>query len=291
MLQILVATRSLISHSTPPVTLQSGGGLPLELGFNSEDHSSLDKSTDFDLPCDFQPKSGFAYDVLCDGDGRFRPNPAVTAGDLRSIDLELSVGGSYRPFGMKAHRRLQVIVEHSGDWLSSDFSFNRATATVDWHQRTFRKHQTVPLSLDIRLIASVSTGEPPPQRFASLDASFRGFTPFGTFRTLRNRPYEGEHSAAVFWEHDFADAVFETLGWNTYGRGYGLILHGASGRTWLSSDRRSALDFAPQYSDGMHHEIGLSFKLSSLLRIDYTRRLDRSGQTVGFSIARYDLEL
>ena len=268
----------------------SGGGL-LALGFNSENHSSLDKSTDFDLPCDFQPKSGFMYDVLCAGDGRFRPNPAVNEGDLRSIDLELSVGGSYRPFGVKAHRRLQVSIEHSDDWLASDFSFNRVSATFDWHQRTFRRHQTVPLTLDIRLVASFSTGELPAQRFSSLDASFRGFTPFGTFRTLRNQPYEGEHSAAVFWEHDFADAVFETLGWHTYGRGYGLILHGASGRTWLSSDRLAALDFAPQYSDAIHHEVGISFKLSSLIRIDYTRRLDRAEQTIGFSISRYDLEL
>ena len=93
------------------------------------------------------------------------------------------------------------------------------------------------------------------------------------------------------YTHDFADAVFEIVGWNTYGRGYGLILHGASGRTWLSSDRLAALDFAPQYSDAIHHEVGISFKLSSLIRIDYTRRLDRAEQTVGFSVARYDLEL
>jgi len=68
-------------------------------------------------------------------------------------------------------------------------------------------------------------------------------------------------------------------------------VHGASGRTWISSDRREKLGYRPVYSDSFHHEAGISLILFHLWRLDLVRRLDRSAWRVGFSIARIDFDL
>ena len=188
----------------------------LELGFKDEAHSSLEGGTD-------------AFNLL--GRDWSRPNPAVEEGRLRSLEAGFTWGGRYRPFGMTANRRVEARVEHGSPALGGDFSFTRLRLALDGHFKTFLKRRSVPNALDLRLAAGYSLGELPPQRFGALEAGMAFFSPFGTFRTVRGHPFEGERYAALYWEHNFKSTPFELLGlWHWAMRGTGLVVHGASGK-------------------------------------------------------------
>ena len=246
----------------------------LAVGFNHEEHSSLQETTAFSL---------------LNRDRRPRPNPAIEEGRLRSIEAGLEWGGSYQPFGITANRRVAVGVEHSSAGLGSDFSFTRLRLALDGHFKTFLKRRVTPNALDVRLVAGYSIGDVPMQRFGCLEASMGFFSPFGAFRTMRGHPYEGEHYAALYWEHNFKTTPFELLGlWDWAMRGAGLVVHGASGRTWIDPERRAKLGYDPRYEASFHHEVGASLMLYHLLRLDFTRRLDRPGWGVGLSLVRFD---
>ena len=250
------------------------GQVGLQVGFNHEEHSSLQETTAFNL---------------LNRNWRPRPNPAVEEGRLRSVEVGFEWGGPYQPFGMTANRRVEVGVEHSGAGLGSDFSFTRLHLALDGHFKTFLKRRFTPNALDVRLVAGYSIGDVPVQRFGSLEASMGFFSPFGAFRTVRGHPYEGEHYAALYWEHNFKTTPFELLGlWDWAMRGAGLVVHGASGRTWIDPERRAKLGYDPRYEESFHHEVGVSLMLYHLLRLDFTRRLDRPGWSAGLSLVRFD---
>ena len=68
----------------------------------------------------------------------------------------------------------------------------------------------------------------------------------------------------------------------------GLVVHGASGRTWISMDKRSRLGYSPVSPTSFHHEVGVSLILFHLARLDFVRRLDRPDWGVGLSLVRLD---
>ena len=245
----------------------------LVFAVQSEEHTSLAKSTNLELVSRHQ---------------LLRPNPKIEVGTLRSARLAVQLGNNYVPFGITRNKRLALEAEYSDDWMESDFSFGRYALVIDWQVQTFLRRRLMPNALDLRLIGGFSSGNLPIQRFAIVDASTGPFTPFGTLRTLRGIPYEGQHYAAAFWEHNFKSAPFELLGlWGLARRGFGLVLHGAVGRTWIDSDRRATLGYTPHFIAGFHHEVGLSLQLYHLLRLDLTRRLDRGGWHFGVGMARF----
>jgi hypothetical protein len=242
------------------------------VGIESQKHISLEKSTNFELV----PRHD-----------RLRPNPAIDAGRLRSALLRLELGKDYVPFGLGRNKRLTLEAEYSADWMESDFSFARYGAVLDWHIETFWRRRLAPNALDLRLVGGFSRGELPVQRFAAVDVGSGPFTPFGALRSVRGQPYEGEHYAAVFWEHNFKSIPFEILGLGGLARrGFGLVLHGAAGRTWIDADRRARLGYGPRWTDGWHHEAGVSLQLYHLWRLDLIRRLDRGGWHLGIGVAR-----
>lgn len=250
-------------------------GARVRLGAGDERHSSLAKSTDFSLR----------------GDQNRRGNPAISEGRLRSLTAKVELGDRYRPLGITANRGLGVELEHGADWLGGDFSFTHCRLTVDWHAATFFKRRLAPNGLDVRLVAGGATGELPLQRFDVLDVALGPFTPFGSFRSVQGRPYEGEEHAALFWEHNFRSVPFEMLGlWGLVRRGFGMVVHGGSGRTWIAAERRGIPGYSPRYLDGFHHEMGVSLLAYHLFRFDVAKRLDRKGWGVGASIARFDFD-
>ena len=157
---------------------------------------------------------------------------------------------------------------------------------MDWQQRTFWKRRWPANTLDLRLLAGTSTGDVPPQRNAVLDVAMGPFTPFGAFRTVHGHPYEASRYAALFWEHNFRTVPFEYLGaWPLVHRAMGVLVHGASGRTWHEG---RAVNL--RSTQGWHHEVGASLTLYGVLRLDVTRRLDRAGWRIGGSLARFDFD-
>ncbi len=246
----------------------------LTVGLNDERHSSLVKTTDYNLA---------GRDILQ------RENPPIWDGKLRSIEFKLVIGEDYIPFGFVGQNRLEIGVEHSSPNLfSSDFDFTRYQVAADFRMNTFLQRRLLPNALDLRLVAGTASGNLPPQRFGILDGTLLGFSPFGTFHSLSGRPYEGEKYLAVFAEHNFRTVPFELLGLRAFARrNWGIILHGAAGQSWISAKTPRRLDFIPRYPQDVHSELGISLNgLFGLFRLDFTRRLDEPAYFIGISAAR-----
>jgi len=252
--------------------------LDFTLQVRNERHFSVDKATD--------------YDVL--GRTVTQPlNPPVDDGWLRSVRLQATLGdGGF--LGVLPINRLQASVEHSdSDVAESDFDFTRFEVAADARIETFFQRRFRPNALDLRLDAGISLESPPLQRFGVVEASPQPYTPFGALRTLDDRPYQGEHHMAVFWEHNFRTVPFELLGWQApVDRDIEILLHGGHGRTWIDDDTEQRLQgrgVSVRNADAFHHEIGLSVNglLYDTLRLDLTTRLDAPEFNVGVSLLRF----
>ncbi len=250
-------------------------GIRLEpgLSFSTEQHRSLEKTTSYSFR----------------GGVQQRENPAIDEGRLNALAFSLRLGDTPAPFGIAGNSGALVRVEHSdGGWLGSDFDFTRYTASVDLRIDTFLQRRFLSNTLDIRLQGFTHSGDLPVQKFGGFDGRQALFTPFGGFKTAYNRMPEGEHGTAVFWEHNFRTIPFELLGLMGVARsGLGLIVHGASGRTWIDDERLQSLTFEPFYDDGWRHEIGVSLNsIFGIMRLDTAWRLDQPGFYIGISAAR-----
>ena len=252
--------------------------LDLTLQFRNERHFSVAKTTDYSV---------FARTITQP------PNPSVEEGRLRSVAFEATLGDDGL-LGVTPINRVQATVEHSfPDLAASDFDFTRIEAVANAHIETFLQRRFRPNTLSLRLDAGVSLGTPPLQRFGVAEASPLPYTPFGALRTLDDRPYQGEHHVAFFWEHNFRTVPFELIGWQALvDQDIGLIVHGGHGRTWIGDDAQQRLRRRGVFlrtTDGFHHELGLSVNglLYDSLRLDLTKRLDAPSFSVGVSVLRF----
>ncbi|MBM3262466.1 MAG: carboxypeptidase-like regulatory domain-containing protein [candidate division Zixibacteria bacterium] len=244
-------------------------------GFRMEKHRPLAKKTDYAL---------FGIDRVQ------RPNPAIQAGDLRSVAIEAYWGRAPQAFRSRAYRHIMLSAEFSHPRLAgSDFSFARYSASYSRRFPTWLKRRMLPLTLDLRVTGGVSHGTLPLQRYGSVDGSLGPGSSMGVFKTLWNRPYEGEHHAAIFWEHNFRTTPFELFGWNALvKRAIGMSVFGGHGRTWLSATTRNRLALqgvVPNTPNRYHHEAGLSINgLLYMFRLDFTARIDRPGFYAGLGL-------
>ena len=62
----------------------------------------------------------------------------------------------------------------------------------------------------------------------------------------------------------------------------------AFARSWIGKSERAALSYAPREAAELHQEIGLSLRVYNMLRLDYSKRVNQSGWTIGVSVARLD---
>ena len=245
-----------------------------ELTYHLERHTSLDRVTSYSFP----------------GGITQRENPPIKEGTLSSVGFNLSAGSKPAPFGVTGNSGLQFNVEHANkNMLGSDFTFTRAEANIDLRIDTFLQRRFMPNALDLRFRGFTSTGDLPYQQFMGMDGSMTGLTPFGAFKSSPNRQIEGEHGAALFWEHNFRTVPFELLGLQGWAEnGLGLILTGAHGRTWIADETLEKLPGTPLYEDQWRHEIGLSLNnLFQTVRLDASYRIDEPGFYFGLSLSRF----
>jgi hypothetical protein len=244
---------------------------PLEVGlsFRSERHESLAGRGSYDLV------------------GRRRPqrhNPAIRDGTFQSLTFRSGVGRERSPFW--GTRR--VALETEVGW--GETVYGRYRAEVDWRFRTFHRRRPRSNTLDLRGVVGGTSGEVPPQRFHVVEGGLLAVHPFGTLRTLRGRPLEGEQFFAGFWEHDFRSVPFERIGLSGLADlGMGLVLHGAHAYTFVRGTTKGSLDFPVHVTGGVHHEVGISLTnvLGIPLRVDLTERLSRNrGFYVGVGVSR-----
>lgn len=245
----------------------------ISLGFNEEQHSSVDKATDWSL---------FNKDRIQ------RSNPAIDEGKLRSVNAVIVLGDEFIPWGPTGQNRLEISVEHSSpDFMKSDFSFTRHELIWCGHITTFLPRRLLPNCLDFQLVAGKAEGLMPIQRYYGMDARLGVLTPFGAFKTLSQRPV-GDSYIGIFWEHHFRTVPFEILGLQWLAKkGLGILIHGASGKTWVSEENASTLSNGIFSLNDWYHEIGLSINgVLNFFRLDVTKRLNQPGWFVGFSVAR-----
>jgi len=219
-----------------------------------------------------------------------RENPAINEGQLNSIKFKIQYDDDYVPFGIFGQNRASLEIEHSTpDLFDSDFAFTNYRVSVDLMVRTFLTRRILPNTLNIHLSGGYSQGDLPLQRFGILDAGMGAFSPYGIFKSQQNRPIEGENFFGIYWEHHFRTVPFELLGidW-LVDQQIGLIVHGASGRTWISEKTLKTLNYKFNYQDSYRHEVGVSVNgLLQWFRVDFTQRLDKQDFAIGVSMLRW----
>lgn len=244
----------------------------LNAGLHSENHRSLEKTGDW---------------TLFDRDRIHRENPQIDAGTCAGLTASLTLGNDFAPWGFIGFNRLRLEVEHADpNIISSDFAFTSWRMVLDGRIPTFLPRRFLPNVVDFRIVGGTVSGDPPVQRLGSMDTRLGIFTPYGTFRTIRHRPVTGRAYAGIFWEHNFRTVPFEILGLRKLAeKGISLLVHGASGRTWIPKADLARFDW--NGLDGWYHEIGISLSgIFDIFRIDCTWPLSGNGVYIGISGSR-----
>ena len=251
------------------------------LEFNSEDNLSLTKTSNWNI-------LNYGYSQ--------RKNPAIDNGRLNSIKLQFTYYQAYNELSMERilgdkTDKIALQVEHSSaKYLKSDFSFTLYKFLFDYRLHTFFKRRPDYNYLRTRIEASVYTGTLPLQRFSIIDGSIFSYCPFGIFRTLLNKPLEGEKKFGLSWEYNFRSIPFEILGLNYFVRNkYEFIVFGALGRTWINKSRLQSIsqNYKPAYKNELHNELGISLILKfkfAAIRLNAARNLENRKNYLGFSL-------
>lgn len=248
--------------------------LRIEGGVNIEKHASVAKTTDWNI---------WGKDKIQ------RVNPNIDAQKFRSVIVSAIFEGKKQgPAPFFGKQKLKTEIEHSRTGWGSGVTFTQFRMVWDWRFETFFKRRLLPNVLDVRVVGSSFVGTLPRQRYGILDVWLDGFTTFGAFRSRVDRPYEGEKHFAVFWEHNFRTVPFEMIGWQwAVKRNWGILIHGAHGRTWFGDQTLASLNYTPMYQNRFHHEMGASLNgIFDLVRLNVTKRLDTSGIYGSFEMAR-----
>lgn len=246
----------------------------LAAGVRLEKHRTIEKQTDYDL---------------LGGNGIQRPNAAIEEGLLRAVFARIGIGDEENNLGFAGRKRIELEVEHSApDFISSNFSFTRYQALLEWRVPTLFKRRLLPNTLDVKLYGQTYSGDLPVQRYGAVESSIGYVNRFGALRTANGLPYRGRSSLGLFWEHNFRTIPFEILGLNRLAQNaINIIVFGGHGRTWNSSESEAALTNFFYGSRDWHHEAGISLSgVFSLFRIDFAKRLDAQGYSFGISTAR-----
>ncbi len=227
------------------------------------------------------------------GDAPVTSNPGLPDTRVGSVSLRTWVGSKPDPFGIAGSNWAELLVEKaSSGFLGGSEDFSRAQLRATWHIDTFFRRRLLPQGLDIHIALGASQGRIPAHRLWVVDGNNKSSRP-GSLRTLEGRPYIGDRTVLVAWEHHFRTVLFERLGWRwAVDRGLGIIAFGGHGRSWLRGENAagepgSPTGWSPNIAEGWHHEVGLSLNgVLEMLRLDVARRLDKPGWAVGFGVAR-----
>lgn len=229
----------------------------LKAAFRSERHRSASVRTGFSL---------FSRGAT------YRNNPAVQDGRLRSVVLDLRVGPKPVPLGLISQNFIEIRAEHAHPNLGSDFSFSQIRGTAEFALPTILRRNLFPPTLNGRISAGASTGEPPPQKIFALDGRSVGYGPFGALKGASQKEFAGEGYVLIALEHNFRSIPFLALDIPfLYENSIELLLHGAAARTW---NRNGATLPTGRLTDRWYGEAGIGVgKIFGLIRIDCTRRL------------------
>lgn len=155
------------------ITQNFSEALKLCIGYQQDDWTALKKNTNWSL---------------FGGHKRFRPNPSMDEGDVRSLTGKVVLDTRNNPKKYTRGLYIQIEGEYAGKGLNGDFDFNRFLADARWFW-TLDSWE----GLDIRLRAGALHGDLPWQKSFYLGgiSTLRGFGyksfPFGPMQLGGNR--------------------------------------------------------------------------------------------------------
>ena len=225
-----------------------------------------------------------------------RINPKIDEGKMNSVKLSYTYDELYndpefvKMAGLDWSDKIQLQIEHSSSsFLNSSFDFTLYRAILDYKWDTFFQRRPDCNYLRTRVEASTFTGDLPLQRFSIIDGRIYSYSLFGNFKTIVNKPLEGQKKLAFFWEYNFRSIPFEIVGLEYLSNNkYELLIHGASGRTWIDGNKLTQIqkNYNLNYLNDYQHEMGIAIKFKYrfiALRIDATRNLSNHRNYLGFS--------
>jgi hypothetical protein len=245
------------------------------LQVTGEDIDPVAKQTDYDL---------FASDE------RLRPNALVPEAQLRSVGGRVTWGDAPEPFSADPAYRVSLAAEHADpDLLASDADFTRLSLAAQARLPTFFQRRLRPNTLAVHVEGGTFAGDALPLVRSHVVGGYDA-SGLSELKTLNERPYEGEQTLGVFWEHRFRTVPFEWLGLQGIAdRGLGITLHGGHARSWFGDAREAGFDDPNRFlrdSGGWHHEVGGALTgVAGFFAIRATARLDAPGFALSLSTA------
>jgi hypothetical protein len=230
--------------------------LSTRLQYANEKHSRADKNTDFSI---------FEHSK------KFRSNPAIDEGVLRTVSFKVHYGDPVIPLGLTVQNHIEAEFEHSArNLLASTFDFTRVIVRGEARVSTYSERLLFPPVLLLKLSAGTSWGTPPTQRLFALESSFDGVAPLGVARGAGVKEFTGRHFVLLSAEHNFRSTPFLILDIPfLYRNSIELIAHGTVAKTWSNAPMPFGTSTNGWYSEA---GIGIS-RVFSFFRFDLTYRM------------------
>jgi hypothetical protein len=226
------------------------------LQYASEQQSSAIKNTEFSI---FERSK------------KFRPNPAIDDGMMRSLSFKVRYGDAPIPLGLVIQNSVEAEIEHSSrSFLASDFDFTRLVVRGEARVSTYSGRLLFPPTLSMKFAAGSSWGALPVQRLFALETRYDGVGPLGVLRGSGLREFTGHRFASLSVEHNFRSTPFLMLDIPyLYKNNIELIIHGSAAQSWSTSP----LPFGTT-TGGWYTEAGFGIsRILSFFRIDLTWRM------------------
>lgn len=224
------------------------------LTFTSEDESSVIDHTSFSI-------LSFGH--------KYRPNPPIEEGTLRSFGFDIRYGDAKIPLGIIPVDAVELSGEYSSpSILKSDFWFGRYRLTASYRFVTFLSSYLLPPELQLMFSGGMSTGNLPPQRDFVLDSQLGGIAPFGVLKTAHPTEYVGDRYVMLSAEQNLRNVPFLALGVPfLYESGLEMLVDGSIAKSWLNGIPTT---------NGWYYEAGLGIgRILGLIRADFTWRLSK----------------
>ena len=233
--------------------------LHMQLGYTNEEETSLRKITEFSL---------------LDRDRKYRINPPILDGTLRSLTFEAEYGNTTQYFFSNPYLTGHSELEYSSkSILKSDFGFTRLYGSLKAKFPTYDLNLFFNPTMSITFNGGILTGTRLPQRLFSLESSYLGSAWFGGLRASGVKEFSGDRFVLISIEHNFRRVPFLATGIPyLYKSNLELIVFGSVAQSWLSP---SAIAGPPVFktTNGWYSEGGISIsRILDLFRFDMTWR-------------------
>ncbi|MBI5464635.1 MAG: carboxypeptidase-like regulatory domain-containing protein [Ignavibacteriales bacterium] len=241
-----------------------------EMSFKSETQSSASQSSDY----------SFFY-----RDNRFRPQPPIEEGNLRSATIRVRWGQEPILLNLIPIDRVMMEVENSSRTLGSAFEFTQVKLQGEYHFTTMLGALFLPPTLTVKVMGGASFGTVPTQHVFTLDTKYLDFAPAGVLRGATPHEFGGENYVIATVEHNFRSTPFLALNIPyLYKNSIEILTYGTVARSWMERPQPSLLIHA---TDGWYVEAGAGInRILGLLRLDVTYRfMNPTGLHVTFGVA------